>query len=129
MGFKIHTTDDNRIPGIEYLECGAIALEIGTALTMSNGVLAVAGGTTKPTYLSMCERETATSGIIPVVRIQPDMILETTFSVAATNVRTGNKVTVSTDGKQVTATTEGGIAEIVTIDTNVAGGICRVRFP
>lgn len=128
--FLIHSTDDHRVPAIEYLPAGAITPKIGMALTMTAGNLAIATGTTKPTYLSMCEKETAcTAGdIIPVIRVQPDMILETTFAVAATAIKSGNKVTIHTDGQQVTATTTDGVAEVVYIDDTAAGSMCRVRI-
>ena len=68
MGFKIHSIDDNHVPGIEYLPCGAITPTIGMALVQSGGNLAKATGTTAPTYISMCEKDSAcTAGdIIPV---------------------------------------------------------------
>lgn len=130
MAFKIHSTDDGRVPGIEYLPCGAITPKVGMALTQTSGNLAVASGTTIPTYISMCEKETAcTAGeLIPVIRVQKDMILETTFSAAATSIKLGNKVTLHTDGEQVTATTTSGIAEVVYMEGTAAGSVCRVRF-
>lgn len=131
MAFKVHSTDDGRVPGIEYLPCGAITPKVGMALVQSGGNLAIATGTTKPTYISMCERETAcTAGdLIPVLRVQPDMIFETKWSAAATAVKLGNKVTMhASDGLQVTATTESGVAEVVGIDGTAVGDTVRVRF-
>lgn len=131
MAFKVHSTDDGRVPGIEYLPCGAITPKVGMALVQSGGNLAIATGTTKPTYISMCERETAcTAGdLIPVLRVQPDMIFETVWSAAATAVKLGNKVTMhASDGLQVTATTESGVAEVVGIDGTAVGDTVRVRF-
>lgn len=129
-GFKIHTIDGGRAPGIEYLPCGAITPKVGQALVMTNGNLAIAGGTTKPTYISMCERETACASgeIIPVFRVLPDTIFESTFSAAATSVKLGSKVTLSADGLQTTGTTEGGIAEVVDLGGTAAGDMVRVRF-
>lgn len=130
MAFKIHKIDDNRVPGIEYLPAGEITPKIGMALDLTGGKLALAAGTTRPAYLSMCERETACTGgeLIPVIRLGGDMVLETTFAVAATAVKLGDKVTVHTDGGQVTATTTGGVAEVVYMDGTAAGSMCRVRF-
>lgn len=130
MAFKIHTTDDNRVPGIEYLPAGAITPKVGMALVQSSGNLAIATDTSKPTYISMCERETAcTAGdLIPVIRVQPDMIFETTFSAAASSIKLGDKVTLHTDGLQVTATTTSGVAEVVGMGGTAAGDVCRVRF-
>lgn len=128
--FIPYKTDDGRVPAWEYLPASAITPKVGMALTMTSGQLAKASGTTKPTYISMVEKETAcTAGdIIPVVRVGADMILETTFSAAATSVAPGAKVTVATDGLQVTGTTTDGIAEVVELDGTAAGSKVRVRF-
>lgn len=128
--FMVHQTDDGRVPGIEYLPAGAITPKIGMALTQASGNLAVASGTTAPTYISMCDRETACKAgdIIPVLRVLPDMVFETTFSAAATAVTLGQKVTINTDGLSVTATTTGGVAEVVYMDGTASGSMCRVRF-
>lgn len=131
MAFLIHSTDDHRVAHLEYHPCGAITPKVGMALVMSGGVLAAATGTTKPTYIAMTSRDTAcTAGeIIPVVRIQPDMLLETSFSADAAEVKLGNKVTISADGTQVTATTTSGVAEVVYMDGTDADSMCRVRIP
>lgn len=130
MAFLIHSTDDHRAAHLEYLPCSAIAPKVGMAMVMSGGTLVAATGTTKPQYICMTERKTAcTAGeIIPVIRAQADMIIETSFAVAASNVKLGNKVTISTDGTQVTATTDSGVAEVVYMDGTAAGDMCRVRF-
>lgn len=128
--FIPYKTDDGRVPAWEYLPASAITPKVGMALTMTSGKLALASGTTKPTYISMVEKETAcTAGdIIPVVRVGADMILETTFSAAATSVVPGAKVTVAADGLQVTGTITDGIAEVVELDGTTAGSKVRVRF-
>ena len=130
MAFMIHSTDDHRVPHMEYHPCGAIQPKIGLAMVMTNGKLAVATGTNKPTYISHRQDAAArTAGdIIPVIRVQSDTVFETTFAVAAGSVKPGNKVTIHTDGMQVTATTEGGVAEIVAMDGTAAGDKCWVRF-
>lgn len=130
MAFKIYSTDDNRVPGIEYLPASAITPKVGMALTQTGGQLALASGTTAPTYISMCEKDSAcTAGdIIPVIRVNRDMIFETTFAAAATSIKLGDKVTLHTDGEQVTATTTNGVAEVVYMDGTASGSMCRVRF-
>ena len=130
MGFKIHTTADGRATGIEYLPAGAITPKVGMALYMNGGNLAVAAGTNKPQYISMCEREAAlTAGeVIPVIRVYDDIIYETTLSAAGTNLKLGDKVTITAGGEQVTATTTDGVAEIVGIEDSAIGGKVRVRF-
>lgn len=130
MAFLIHAIDGRRDAAIEYIPAGVITPKVGMMLTQTNGLLAVASGTTKPTYMSMCERETAcTSGeLIPVVRVLPDTRFETTFGAAATAVKPGQKVTIASDGLQVTATTTDGIAEVVEMDGTASGSKVRVRF-
>lgn len=130
MAFKIYSTDDNRVPGIEYLPASAITPKVGMALKQTTGQLALAIGETAPTYISMCEKdgECTAGDIIPVIRVGKDMILETTFADDATNIKLGDKVTLHTDGLQVTATTTSGVAEVVYMDGTARGSMCRVRF-
>ena len=126
MAFLIQQVDGGRIPGIEYLPAGAITPKVGMALTQTGG-----SGTTTPTYISMVEMDKAcTAGdIIPVLRVLPDMMFETTFQAAASAIKLGDKVTLHTDGLQVTATKTNGVAEVVGMDGTAAGDRVRVRFP
>lgn len=130
MAFLIHSTDDGHALPWEYLPCSAIAPKVGMALTQSGGNLALASGTTAPTYISMTERENAcTAGdLIPVVRVQKDTVYETELSAAGTSLKVGQKVTLATDGLRVTATTTEGVAELVEIIGTEIGGKVRVRF-
>ena len=130
MAFEIYS-NENKVPGIEWLPCSAITPKIGMALTQTSGNLAIATGTVKPTYISMCEKDSAcTAGdIIPVIRVLPGTIFETTFSAAATSIKLGDKVTLhASNGLQVTATTTEGVAEVVYMDGTASGSMCRVRF-
>lgn len=129
--FLLHSTDDGRVPSLEYLPAGAITPKVGMALVQSGGNLAVATGTTKPTYICMVEKSSAlTAGdIIPVFRVDPDMIFETSFSASASSINIGQKVTLhASNGGQVTATTSSGVAEVVYMDGTASGSMCRVRF-
>lgn len=131
MAFMLHSTDDGRVPSIEYLPCSAITPKVGMALTQTSGNLAIATGTTKPNYISMVDKDSAcTAGdIIPVFRVDPDMIFETSFSASASEIKLGNKVTLhASSGLQVTATTSSGVAEVVYMDGTASGSMCRVRF-
>ena len=130
MAFKVQYTDDGRVSPIEYLPCGAITPKVGMALVQTSGNLAIAKGTDKPAYISMCERETACAAgdLIPVIRVHEDMVFETTFSAAATSVKLGDKVTLhASSGMEVTATT-GGACEVVGMDGAAVGDTVRVRF-
>lgn len=129
MAFMLYSAEG--IPAFEYLPCSAITPKIGMALTQTSGNLAIATGTTKPTYVCMVEKSAACSAgdIIPVIRITEDMVFETSFSADASSVKLGNKVTLhATSGLQVTATTSSGVAEVVYMDGTASGSMCRVRF-
>lgn len=130
MAFLIHSTDDGYIPSFEYLPCSAIAPKVGMALTQSAGNLAIASGTTAPTYISMIEKESVcTAGeLIPVIRVDKRIVFETSFSAEATAITKGSKVTLAASGMQVTATTASGVAEVVYADGTASGSMCRVRF-
>jgi len=131
MAFLIHSVEHGRVPAWEYLPCSAITPKVGMAMTQTSGNLAVATGTTKPTYICMCERSAAvTAGeIIPVIRVNEDIIFETTFSASASSIKLGDKVTLhASSGLQVTATTSSGVAEVVGMDGTASGDTVRVRF-
>ena len=130
MAFKLYKTDVNKVPPIEYMPAGAITPKMGMALTMSGGNLAIASGTTVPSYVSMVECESAlTAGtVIPVIRVLPDMIWETAAQAALTSIKLGDKVTLHTDGMQVTATKTNGVAEVVDMDGTNVGSRVLVRF-
>ena len=130
MAFLIHSVEGGYIPSWEHLPAGAITPKVGMALYQNAGNLALASGTTNPTFISMVERSAAlTAGdIIPVLRISEDVIWETEWSAAATAVKQGQKVTIDADGMRVTATTTGGVAQVVDMDGTAIGDKVRVRL-
>ena len=130
-GFIPYQNEDGRVAPWEYLPCGAITPKLGMALVQSSGNLAIATGTTKPTYISMCDKSAAcTAGdIIPVVKVQPDQVFETTASASLSGVNVGDKVTLhASNGCQVTGTKTSGVATIVAKDGDGAGSRVLVRF-
>jgi len=76
MAFSLYSTDDGRMPPVEYLPVSAITPKVGMALYQTGGKLAIAGGANLATYMSMTQRSAAcTAGeLIPVVRILPSQI-------------------------------------------------------
>ena len=116
---------------LDYLPAGAITPKVGLALYQSSGLLALASGTNKPTYICMTEGPTLTSGdVIPVLRVTEDRVFETEFSASGTSINLGAKVTIATDGLRVTATTTSGVAEVVAKEgTGATGDKVLVRFP
>lgn len=131
MGFIPLKNEDGALAPYEYLPCGAITPKLGMALTQTNGNLAIATGTTVPTYISMIECGAAVSAgtLIPVIRVDKGTIYETTLSAAGTSLKLGSKVTLhASNGLQVTATTDSGVAEIVQMLGTTSGSKVRVRF-
>lgn len=152
MGFYVHTIDSARIPPTEYLPADAITPKEGLLLHLSDGVLKVCSGADKPTYICMKQSGTAVEKgtIIPVMRIQPDMVLETTAKAALTDVEPGDRLYISDDGMEVTTAPSGaasspqsqsesgttpapttvaeGAAELVYKAADEAGSTVRVRI-
>lgn len=131
MAFIPYSYDDGQPRPWEYLPCGAITPKVGMALVQSSGNLAIATGTTKPTYISMVDKDSAcTAGdIIPVIRVDSGIIFETTNSASLSGVNVGQKVTLhASSGMQITATTTSGVAELVYKEADASGSVCRVRF-
>ncbi len=128
--FRIYNTNDGHVPPMEYLPCSAITPKVGMALYQNGGNLALAAGTTKPTYISMCSRETAVESgeQIPVIRVEEGIIFGTELSAAGTSLKLGDKVTIATDGLRVSATTTDGVAEIVGMTGTASGSEVLVRF-
>lgn len=130
-GFIPYSNNDGRKQPWEYLPCtGSTKPDIGLALVLSSGKLAKAGGTTKPTYICMMEAPAALAEgtIIPVIAVQSDQIFECTNSASLSGVNIGQKVTLNSDGLQVTGTTTSGVAEIVDKDGDAAGSRVLIKF-
>ena len=131
MAFLMYQSDDGRAPAIEYLPCSAIQPKFGMALTQSSGKLAIATGTTKPTYISLYQAAAAVSAgtIIPDMRVDSDIIFKTSNSASFGSINLGDKVTLhASSGMQVTATTTSGVAEVVGMDGTASGSTVYVRF-
>lgn len=108
---------------------GSLSIKVGTALAFSSGKLAIASGTTKPEYISMTEIPATTAGEdIAVIRVGDDTVYETELSAASTGIALGAKYTLDASGEKITATTAGGVAEVVSYDGTAAGSKVRVRF-
>ena len=132
MAFLPYKFDGSVRPqSIQYLPAAAITPKVGMALKYTTGQVDKCTGTTKPEYIALVEKSAAlTAGdVIPCLRIHPDMIFAVPAQADASAVKDGSKVTIHTDGLQVTATTTSGVAEIVGREgTGAAGDILYVRI-
>ncbi|MEG1367351.1 MAG: hypothetical protein RSC96_09070, partial [Oscillospiraceae bacterium] len=86
---------------------------------------AKAGATDKPTYL--CLGVKRADGLVPMVRICPDMELETSSAAVIPSTMIGTAVTLGADAATVTATTVNGVFTVSDTDA-VIGGMVRGYF-
>ena len=126
MAFKLQTMDVGQTPPMEYYPTADGTIVLGEALTMTSGKLVKCGATAKPDYISV--GPVNEDSIVPVIRVQPYLVFETTLQAAGTSLKEGDKVTLYTDGLQVTATTASGVATIDQMLGTAVGDPIRVRF-
>lgn len=114
-----------------YLEVTANeAVVKGELLVLSSGKLTKCSGTTKPAYVA-CGAKAAGDAdrVLMVNPITHADIFETTFAATPTSLVVGSKVTIHTDGAQVTATTTSGVATIVNmLGATASGDLVAVKF-
>lgn len=130
MAFLINDTKDGAPGPWEYLEASAIgACKVGMALTLTDGKLAKATATVRPSYISMFEGTVASGDKIPVLRVLPDTRFKTQLSAAGTALKVGDKVTIDATAMLATATTTSGVVELVEILGTEIGDSVIVRIP
>lgn len=114
-----------------YLTVGATAVNRGQALKLDGGVLVVHGADSddaSQVYIAMADADAGAKDV-PVIRVTPDMLFEADTQADCSAAVIGSKVTMHTDGLQVTATTEKGFITVVDLDgASAAGDTIRVRF-
>lgn len=102
--------------------------QMGEALVITGGKATKGGASVKPTH--MCARDQApdSAEYVLVYPISGTMVFETTFAADPAALSVGAKVTLSTDGLGITATTTNGVCEIVDVREKVTGGHVLVKF-
>lgn len=103
----------------------------GEGLVLRAGELIKAGATVKPTHIAAKTYAAPASGNedLPVYPVVPHHVYETTFAVNALPIKEGDKVTLHSDGVQVTATAANGVATITKkLGAGVAGTKVYVQF-
>lgn len=99
------------------------AVEEGEALVLSGGKLTKCGATKKPEFISMAILAAdAEERRIAVCRVESNQVYEVPVSAAPTALVPGAKVTLHTDGLQVTATTADGVVTVVDVNGAAAAG-------
>lgn len=131
MAFKPLQSDIQSTLPFEYLPTTASeTYVIGELLKLSSGALTKSGATDTPVFISEASYVAPGSNQQPlaVTRIPKTMKYETTNTASLAAVPIGSKVTIYTDGLQVTATTSSGVAEIVSKSGDAIGSKVVVRF-
>ncbi|MCD8309486.1 MAG: hypothetical protein LUD19_06500 [Clostridia bacterium] len=99
------------------------AIEIGEALVLSGGVYTKCGATEKPTYIAMrAITEDEENRQIPAARVEDNQLYEVPVTADPSSLNEGDKVTLHTDGLQVTATTASGVVTIENLNGATAEG-------
>ena len=125
--FKLIKIENGRmnVPEPEYYLSNA-ALACGQTVALSGGKLVA--NTAAPTHITLGAASAANEKV-PCVRLESSQVYEVPVSATPTSLAVGDKVTVASGGKEVTATKDGGIATIVSLeDAKVAGDKITVRF-
>ena len=131
MGFKFvkNISGENYPIQRTVATTAATAIPSDAALSLTAGKAVLATGTTKPLYISLGDvPASATPPETPVQGPEESHIYETTFAAAATSINEGDKVTIHSDGLQVTATTTNGVARVVRMFGTALGSKVWVRF-
>lgn len=100
----------------------------GEALKLASGKLTKASGIDKPTHVAIADTPANNPKGVPVIVIQPDMEFITTSTATISSALIGAKVTLHTDGLQVTATTTNGVFTITATDGATTNSNVRGRF-
>lgn len=103
--------------------------QVGEALKLASGKVTLCSGAVAPSHV--CVGPIDDNGVVPCVGVQKYMEFETTLGVApadSATVGVGDKVTLHTDGMQVTATKTSGVAEVTGIDGQTVGSRVTVKF-
>ena len=113
--FRLIKIEGGRInvPEPEFYSAGEV-LKAGQAVSLSAGKLVK--NASAPVYITLA------AGVqdqkTPVARINSDQLYETNITASTVGLNVGDKVTLDSGATAVTATTENGIATIVSIDSD-----------
>lgn len=125
--FKLIKIENGRmnVPEPEYFVANA-ALTAGQSVALSGGKLV--SNTAKPTHITLGPAKEA-GDTVPCTRIDSSQVYEVAITAAPTSLNVGDKVTIDTSAASVTATKDGGVVTIVSLnDATTAGEKILVRF-
>lgn len=99
---------------------------VGEAVVLSADYLTKCGATTKPAYIVQGDKPVR--GCLPVIAVSSGDTYLAQLSASGTSLKAGQKVTIASDGVDVTATTTDGVAEIIAIHGTAIGDNVEVKF-
>ena len=106
------------------------AISIGEALVLTSGKLTKCAATATPQFIAMGQVGASDANRrVAVCRVESNQVYEVPVTAAPTALKVGDKVTLHTDGLQVTATTQGGVITVENLNgAAVAGDTIVVRI-
>ena len=128
MAFRRNKTLDGVSNPFEYyLLTDAEGATEGEALVLASGRLTKCGATAIPEFISLKTQaaQSTSKTPLPVVRVREDDELITTCTGTLTATNVGAKVTLHTDGAQVTTTTTSGVFVVSGLDGTKVFGYFR----
>lgn len=124
--FKLLKIENGRmnVPSPVYHEAtSGEEISIGEALVLTDGKLTKCAATTKPEFIAMGHVGAAdTNRKVAVCRVESNQVYEVPVTAAPTSLKVGDKVTLHTDGLQVTATTSSGVITVENLNGATAIG-------
>lgn len=120
---------DNGLQPFEYYAAAAGTYEIGQLLNAVDGKLTpiAEASTTTPAYVSMGQGALADGQLLPVIRINHEMVFQTTLSAETAGAKLGAKLQVSAGGKEVDGAAAGTF-EVTCAEGTAASSVVYGRF-
>ena len=120
---KIENGRQNTPPPVYHEVKASEAVSYGEALVLTSGKLTKCGATAKPQFIAMgVKAATDENRKLAVCRCEPNQVYEVPVTAAPTSLTPGSKVTLCTDGLQVTATTTDGVITVENLNGATAAG-------
>lgn len=106
------------------------AISIGEALVLTNGKLTKCAATAVPQFIAIGQLGASDANRkVAVCRVESNQVYEVPVTAAPTALKVGDKVTIHTDGLQVTATTQSGVITVENLNgASAAGDTIVVRI-
>lgn len=123
--FRVHHRLTASVEPFEYFEKTAGEdIGAGEALVLNSGKLTKCGQEARPEFIAMGGENR--HGLVPVIRVLATTVFAVPAQADQSALGAGSKVTLHTDGLQVTASSEGGVFTLMRVAKQ--GGECLGYF-